>query len=335
MVKRYYQSLIVGIALAISIPFSYFVFLTISYDKSETLLNKTQYDFVNVDHAIQPLPTNYIVDQQWASLGKALFNSPLLSKDNTISCASCHMLDFGGDDGFSVSTGVGSQSGSRNSPTVLNAVFNFKQFWDGRANSLAQQIDGPIHNPIEMATSWPEVINKLSQDSYFSTAFKTLGVSHIESEHIVQALTIFEQSLITPNAPIDRYLLGDESALTPQQLRGLDKFTQFGCSACHQGRNIGGNLFQKLGQVGDIPAELAADKGKFHLTSDPLDLYVFKVPSLRNVALTAPYFHNGAVKTLPEAIQIMAKTQLGRELSSEDINDLVALLESFTAPMSH
>ena len=333
MVKQYYQSLIAGIALAIITPFAYFVFLTLNDNDVDTAAVKTQYEFVTVNHPIQPLPTITAIDERWVTLGKALFNSPLLSKDNTISCASCHMLDFGGDDGFSVSTGVENKQGVRNSPTVLNAVFNFKQFWDGRANSLAQQIDGPIHNPVEMGTSWQDITEKLRQDVYFSGAFERLGINQIEAKHIINALTVFEQSLITPNAPIDRFLMGDASALSEQQIRGLDKFNTFGCSACHQGRNIGGNLFQKLGQVGDIPPELAADKGKFALTSDPLDLYVFKVPSLRNVAETAPYFHNGAIKTLPEAVQIMAKTQLGRELSSQDIDDLVALLESFTAPV--
>lgn len=334
MSKLYYRALFIGIMLAIVIPLGYFTLFEINTNRHLSVPSKTHYEFVTVNHAIQPLPTQYTVDEHWATLGKALFHSPLLSQDNTISCASCHLLSFGGDDGFSVSTGVASRSGTRNSPTIFNAVFNFKQFWDGRANSLASQIEGPIHNPNEMATSWPVVVEKLSADNYFTGAFQQLGIRKITQQDIVKALTIYEESLITPNAPIDKYLLGDKTALTEQQIRGLDKFTQFGCSACHQGRNIGGNLFQKLGQVGDIPSELAADKGKYLLTKEPLDLHVFKVPSLRNVALTAPYFHNGAVKTLPEAVQIMASSQLGRELSQQDIDDLVALLHSFSAPIS-
>jgi cytochrome c peroxidase len=176
-------------------------------------------------------------------LGKALFNSPLLSKDNTISCASCHMIDFGGDDGFPVSTGINNSQGNRNSPTVLNTTFNFRQFWDGRARTLAEQTVGPIHNPVEMGSSWDEIIPKVSQDSYFNKAFKTLSADGVTPNNIIKAITTYEESLITPNSPIDNYLLGDKEALTAQQVRGLALFKNYGCSTCHQGRNIGGNIY--------------------------------------------------------------------------------------------
>lgn len=313
------------------VPVSYHFYLQPSNSVKE--YSPTQYQTINVDGPIQPIPKVIGIDEGWRDLGKALFHSPLLSKDNTIACSSCHSIAFGGDDGFSLSTGVGSHVGERNSPTVLNAVFNFRQFWDGREPNLARQIQGPIHNPVEMATSWPEIIEKLSKDAYFSATFSELSVEGISEQSIVKALVTFEESLVTPGAPIDRYLLGDTEALSSQQIRGLNKFINFGCTTCHQGKNIGGNFYQKLGRIDTIPEQLTQDLGKYLTSNDPGDRYVFKVPSLRNVEHTAPYFHNGAVNTLSEAVDIMAKSQLGMELSQEDNEDLVALLKSFSAPV--
>lgn len=294
---------------------------------------ETQYDYQYVDGPIQPLPKIKAIDHNWRLLGQALFHSTLLSSDNSVSCASCHVISLGGDDGFAVSTGVDDQLGQRNSPTVLNAVFNFRQFWDGREQNLALQIEGPIHNPVEMATSWPEVITKLNADPYFSSAFTSISSQGVTKENIVKALVTFEQSLVTPDAPIDRYLLGDKSALTEQQIRGLDKFISFGCATCHQGKNIGGNFYQKLGRLDEIPVKLKLDLGLYEFSKDPADKFTFKVPSLRNIAQTAPYFHNGSVATLPEAVSIMAKTQLGMDISNQDKADIVALLQSFSAPI--
>ena len=294
---------------------------------------KTEYDYQYVDGPIQPLPRIKAIDHDWRLLGQALFHSTLLSKDNTVSCASCHMITLGGDDGFAVSTGVDNQLGQRNSPTVLNAVFNFRQFWDGREQNLALQIEGPVHNPVEMATSWPEVINKLQADQYFSSAFKKVSAQGVSKDNIVKALVTFEESLVTPDAPIDRYLLGEKDALTEQQIRGLNKFTSFGCATCHQGKNIGGNFYQKLGRLDEIPVKLKLDLGLYEFSKDPADKFTFKVPSLRNIAQTAPYFHNGSISTLPEAVTIMAKTQLGMDISAEDNADIVALLQAFSAPI--
>lgn len=312
------------------LPLSYHFYLL--PENKEVTDIPTEYEFQQVEGPIQPIPKISSIDDDWRLLGRALFNSTLLSKDNSISCASCHSVNAGGDDGFAVSTGVNSQKGERNSPTVLNAVFNFRQFWDGREPSLAAQINGPIHNPVEMATNWPDVVGKLQKDPYFSKAFRDISVKGVTEQNIVKAIVTYEESLVTPNSPIDRYLLGDKAALTPQQVRGLDKFITYGCATCHQGRNIGGNFFQKLGRIDEIPQKLTKDLGRFKSSKDPADRYVFKVPSLRNVAQTAPYFHNGSVESLSEAVDIMAKTQLGLSLNERDNQDIVALLKAFSAP---
>ena len=182
-----------------------------------------------------------------------------------------------------------------------------------------------------MGSSWAEIIEKLSNDSYFRKSFYALDPQGVTTENIVKAITTYEESLITPDAPIDRYLLGDNNALTEQQKRGLDHFINHGCTTCHQGINIGGNMYQKLGRVNTTPDILVEDPGKFRITNQEQDRNVFKVPSLRNVADTAPYFHNGAVDDLPQAVRIMASAQLGRELPEREIEDIVALLHAFSS----
>jgi len=329
MEKRYYKSLLLGIFVC-SLP-SISLFVLSGEQSAAKAEQKTVYHFEKVDGPIQPIPRKIEIDTRWANLGKALFHSPLLSKNNTISCSSCHLVEFGGDDGFPVSTGVNNAKGERNSPTVLNSSFNFRQFWDGRAGSLSDQISGPVHNPIEMGSTWAQIIKKLRGDSYFAKAFLSLDVKGVTSENIVKAITIYEESLITPDAPIDRYLLGESNALTEQQQRGLKHFINHGCASCHQGANIGGNMYQKLGRIDNIPDILAEDLGRYRITNQEQDKYVFKVPSLRNVADTSPYFHNGAVDTLPEAVRIMASSQLGRDLPENEIEDIVALLNAFSS----
>ena len=323
------MSLLLGIFVCCAVP------LTLYYMSGEQSTvraeQKTVYHFETVDGPIQPIPRKLEIDTRWVNLGKALFHSPLLSKNNTISCSSCHLIDFGGDDGFPISTGVNNARGVRNAPTVLNSSFNFRQFWDGRASTLSEQISGPVHNPVEMGSSWAEIIEKLNNDTYFSKTFRSLNPQGVTRENIVKAITTYEESLITPNAPIDRFLLGNDNALTEQQQRGLDHFINYGCSTCHQGRNIGGNLYQKLGRVNSIPEMLTLDQGKYQISKHEQDRNVFKVPSLRNVADTGPYFHNGAVDNLPQAVRIMASSQLGRELPENEIEDIVALLQAFSS----
>ncbi|GLS28186.1 hypothetical protein GCM10007877_39050 [Marinibactrum halimedae] len=286
-----------------------------------------------IDGPIQPIPSIRRIESQWVVLGQALFTSPLLSKDSSVSCATCHDLANGGEDSMAVSTGIGGLKGTRNAPSVFNAVFNFRQFWDGRSHDLSDQIAGPIHNPLEMGSNWEEVINKLSKDDYFSHAFKALSEEGVTQANIIKAITIFEESLITPNAPVDRYLLGDKHALSPDQERGLQKFIDYGCVTCHQGRNIGGNVFQKIGRIDRVPKHLLKDKGRYLITENKFDEHVFKVPSLRNIEKTAPYFHDGSVADLNQAIRIMARGQLGLELEDNDVSDLRAALTAFTGEM--
>jgi len=329
----YLICIVIALAIIILIILSYY-YLTLPTTKvSNVKLSQTTFHSVRVRGAIQPIPKKITTNIKWVELGKALFNSKLLSKDNTIACASCHLIKHGGDDGFQFSTGVNNQQGTRNSPTILNAVFNFRQFWDGRSKNLTEQISDPINNPIEMATNWPDVIAKLNQSSTFKQAFKRVGNENINQKNIVKAITVFEESLITPHAPIDKFILGDNSALTVQQQRGLKKFIDFGCITCHQGQNIGGNLYQKLGRIDFVPENLQQDLGRFTLTNKESDRFVFKVPSLRNIAQTAPYFHNGSVESLERAVQIMARAQLGLSLSEQDTEDLVALLQAFTGKL--
>lgn len=332
MTSIYYRNLGTAFLIVTLIPIIYFSWLSKSHSRANTDdVVGTTYHYVQVNSPIQPIPSIASIDRNWYLLGKALFNSTLLSSDNTIACSSCHLVDYGGDDGFAVSTGVKGLQGDRNSPTVLNSTFNIRQFWDGRSASLAEQVAGPIHADNEMASTWNEVIHKLSNDNYFSKTFNNISKQGITAETITLALTIYEQSLITPNAPIDLFLLGNESALSAQQKRGFEKFQSFGCITCHQGVNIGGNIMQKLGRIGEVPDQLLQDKGKFNYTNKETDKHIFKVPSLRNVAQTSPYFHNGSIEKLPDAVKIMAKAQLGVELSELDTQDIVALLQSFSS----
>jgi cytochrome c peroxidase len=329
MDKKYYISLVLAVVLSTLFPIIFY--LNLDNNKINQTYTETTYNFEHVEGAIQPIPRSLTIDKEWLVLGKALFHSPLLSKDNTIACSSCHMVDFGGDDGFPISLGVNNAKGTRNSPTVLNASLNFRQFWDGRASSLEDQATGPIHNPVEMGSSWAEIIPKLKQDSYFNRTFSKLSDLGVTSGNILKAISTYEQSLITPNSPIDRYLLGDVEALTEQQKRGLTLFVDYGCATCHQGRNIGGNIFQKLGRIDVVPEVLTHDLGLYEITQKESDKYTFKVPSLRNIADTAPYFHNGSIDNLPDAVRIMARSQLARELTSNEVDDIVALLQSFSA----
>lgn len=329
MDKKYYFSLIFAVFLSAAL--SSLLYLHLGKYRVDTDFIETVYSFEQVEGAIQPIPRTMTIDKNWLVLGKALFHSPLLSKDNTISCASCHRVDFGGDDGFPVSIGINNAQGHRNSPTVLNATFNFRQFWDGRVTSLSQQTSEPIHNIKEMGSSWDEIIHKLNNDRYFSKEFNLLSPTGVTESNIIKAITIYEESLITPSSPIDRYLLGDENAITLQQKRGLELFVNYGCVTCHQGRNIGGNIYQKLGRIDIIPEVLTHDFGRYEVTKNEADKYLFKVPTLRNIADTGPYFHNGSIDKLSDAVRIMARTQLARELSDDEVADIVALLESFSA----
>jgi cytochrome c peroxidase len=281
--------------------------------------------------SIPKAPTN---DPKMVELGNRLFHDPRLSVDNTISCASCHSLTTGGVDRQTVSIGINGQKGSINSPTVFNSSLSIRQFWDGRARNLFEQADGPVNNPIEMGSNWPQVISKLKLDPNYVATFQQLFDNGINTTNIKTAIVAFENSLLTPNSRFDQYLLGNDEAITQEELRGYKLFKQYGCTSCHQGRAIGGNMFQKLGVMRVFFAEkekqTKADLGRFNITGKEHDRFVFKVPTLRNIALTAPYLHDGSAKTLNDVVEIMMTYQLGAEPSTSDIRLIVQFLRTLT-----
>ncbi len=283
---------------------------------------------------ITPLPRKVDADPAKVALGRRLFFDARLSHDNSLSCASCHDLARGGADGRARAIGIGGSIGPVHTPTVVNAAFNFRQFWDGRAGTLEEQAAGPVHNPKEMASAWPEVVAKLSDDPDYRTVFARLYRDGIGGPAIQDAIAAFERTLVTPDSRFDRYLRGDKAALSEREAKGYQRFKDLGCAACHQGVNVGGNLYESLGIFGnyfaDRGGEEPADQGRFNVTGREQDRHRFKVPSLRNVALTAPYFHDGSVRELRQAIRLMGRYQLGLELTDGEI----ALIEAFLGTLT-
>lgn len=271
-------------------------------------------------------------------LGKMLFFEPRLSEGHNISCNTCHNLGTGGADLAPVSLGHRWQKGGRNSPTVLNSVYNSAQFWDGRAATLADQAGGPMINPVEMGSTPEHVEEQLrgipGYATYFAAAFPGED-QPITFENAATAIAAFEATLITPNSPFDQFLAGDDGAMTDEQKVGLQLFMDQGCASCHAGMNLGGDSYQPFGVVEKpdwafLPPE---DKGRFEVTRAEEDAYVFKVPTLRNIALTPPYFHSGSVWNLNTAVGVMGAAQLGAALDAEQEANIVAYLESLTGEL--
>lgn len=286
------------------------------------------------DEPIRPIPLDVKLDAKKVALGDKLFHDKRLSANNSIACASCHDLDRGGVDGQAVSTGINGAKGPINAPTVFNSGFSFRQFWDGRADSLEAQAAGPVHNPKEMGSNWNEVIAKLGRDDALVAAFKESYADGLQAKNIQDAIATFERSLSTPNSRFDQYLRGDQKALSADELQGYRLFKQYGCIACHQGVNVGGNMFQQFGVMGDYFKQRGnptdADLGRFNVTKNPADKHFFKVPSLRNIALTAPYFHDGSARTLNDAVDVMFKFQLGRSAPAQDKELIIKFLRTLT-----
>lgn len=284
---------------------------------------------------VQPLPKSLPTDARKVALGMQLFHDPRLSADNTISCASCHSLAAGGVDGKKVSPGVGGQPGGINAPTVFNAVFNHKQFWDGRAANLQEQAGGPPLNPVEMAsTSWQQIIGKLQKDPALTTQFRKVYPDGWSGANITDAIAEFEKTLLTPGR-FDAYLRGNKHALNSEELHGYALFKANHCATCHVGKNLGGQSFERMGLAADYFAARGsaltdADNGRASVTKDPHDRQTFKTPTLRNVELTAPYFHDGSRTDLREAVRDMVKYQVGNTLSDADVNAIVAFLKTLT-----
>ena len=287
---------------------------------------------VRAAEPIKPIPQDINVNAQKVALGRALFHDRRLSRDDTISCASCHDLASGGDDGRRVSIGIEEQSGPINSPTVFNTALNFKQFWDGRADTLEAQIDDPVQSPFEMGSLWPDVVAKLYQDASYPGQFDAIYPDGITRNSIRNAIAEFMRSLTTPNSRFDRWLRGDRSALDSRERRGYALFKHYGCASCHQGANVGGNMFQVFGVLNEYFRKrgniTGADLGRFNVTGNPADRHSFKVPSLRMAAHTAPYLHDGSAATLRDAVDAMFTFQLGREAPDADKDAIVAFIRT-------
>ncbi len=276
-------------------------------------------------------------DQREAALGRRLFHDTRLSGDGSIACVSCHQLDHGGAEPRRTSLGIHGQEGPINSPSVLNAALNFVQFWDGRAADLEAQASGPMTNPLEMGNSFDLLLPAVRADpSYVAefTAIHGADADPITEATVTHAIAEYERMLITPGR-FDRFVQGDASALTDDERRGYALFASVGCTSCHTGANVGGTTYQRMGLVNDWFAQVGrpltdADRGRYNVTHDDADMFRFKVPSLRNVALTAPYLHDGSQGTLADVVPIMGHYQLGRDLTPEQVRLIVAFLGSLT-----
>ena len=289
---------------------------------------------VYIDEPIFPIPLQVKLNANKVLLGEALFNDARLSKDNDISCATCHQLDQGGDDNMAFSVTANDKKQVVNTPTIFNVSNNFRQNWNSSAENLSDHLDKLISNQSEIDSSWQYLLDKLNTDDALVHSFSTVYSAGITKETYQDALTEFERSLITPNSKFDRYLRGESQAISTEEKEGYVLFKEYGCISCHQGVNVGGNLFQKFGifynyfeKRGDISN---ADYGRKNITGREIDSHVFKVPSLRNIALTSPYFHDGATESLKDAILLMGKTQLGISISGHDINKIEMFLNTLT-----
>ncbi len=287
-----------------------------------------------INEPIKPLQQIDGLNPAKVTLGDKLFHDARLSADNTISCSSCHDLSSNGSDSLPTAVGIGNAKGPVKTPTVWNSGYNFVQFWDGRAVTLEEQIKGPVHNPIEMNSSWDEAITKLQQDPAMVSAFNGSYPDGITRKNIEDAIATFERSLVTVDSPFDRWLQGDDAALSMEAFRGYQLFKSYGCISCHQGQNVGGNMFATMGAVGyDYFAERGgeiteSDLGRYNVTGEHIDRYMFKVPSLRLVTRQKYFFHDGSKSSLTGAIQAMAHYQLGRNIGDRDASTIIVFLES-------
>jgi cytochrome c peroxidase len=291
-----------------------------------------------------PIPADNPQSEAKIELGKVLFFDPRISSTGTVSCNSCHNVMEGGDDSRPNSFGIHGKQGGRSAPTVWNAAFLSVQFWDGRAATLEEQAVGPVANPIEMGMASVDVaLDRIKQIPEYIAMFKAAfgDDAEINSDTFAKAVAAYERTLITPNTPYDKFVKGDKSALTEQQQNGMKLFAETGCTTCHNGANFSGpqlemgqGFFMKFPTFADndyvSKYQFMDDTGRHDATKNDADKHMWRVPTLRNIALTAPYFHNGAVATLDEAVRVMAKTQLNKDLSDAEVADITAFLEALT-----
>ena len=292
---------------------------------------------------VAPAPENNPTTDAKVELGKMLYMDPRVSSTGTVSCNSCHNVMEGGDDSRTVSMGVHGKTGGRNAPTVWNSAFHSVQFWDGRVDLLEDQAKGPVTNPVEMGV--PEIEQAMDKiraipgyKPYFEEAF---GKDSMTVDNAAKAVAAFERTLITPDSPYDKYVKGDKKAMTAQQVTGMETFASTGCTACHSGpvfngpkMEFGQGFYAKFPTFADNAYnekyKLSVDKGREEATGKAADAHMYRVPTLRNITDTAPYFHNGSVNDLSEAVRLMAKTQLNKDLSDKEVKDIVAFLGALT-----
>ncbi|WP_298217755.1 cytochrome c peroxidase [Halothiobacillus sp.] len=291
-----------------------------------------------------PEPADNPTTPEKVELGRILYMDPRFSSTGTVSCNSCHNVMLGGDDNRPVAMGVHGQMGGRSAPTVWNAAFSSAQFWDGRAASLEEQAKGPVVNPVEMGMSeLKSAIDRVRAIAGYKPYFeKAFGKDAMTADNAAKAVAAFERTLITPNSPYDRYVKGEKQAMTKQQVKGMETFARVGCASCHSGAAFSGPMLSNNGKPFQMKFptfsdsayvskyNLDKDMGRFEVTKSESDKHMFKVATLRNIELTAPYFHNGSVKTLDEAVKVMGKVQLNKDLSDDEVKDIVAFLHALT-----
>jgi cytochrome c peroxidase len=322
--------LIILIACLILVP----LITTMDAKAEDGLLQKSQSTFKPVPDSPPELKNNTITPEK-VELGKMLYFEPRLSASNLISCNTCHNLGTGGVDLQETSIGHAWQKGPRNAPTVLNSVFNIAQFWDGRAKDLAEQAKGPVQASVEMSNSPERVVETLNSMPRYVELFKKSfpgDENPVSFDNTVKAIEAFEATLLTPGSRFDKYLIGDQGALNERETQGLALFVDKGCAGCHNGINLGGTGYFPFGLVKKPGADILPpeDKGRFTVTNTATDEYVFKVPTLRDIELTAPYFHSGQVWSLKQAVGIMGSAQLGIELTEDDTDKITAFLLTLT-----
>ena len=285
---------------------------------------------VSANEPIQPIKAAKVANADVVELGKMLFFDPRLSKSGFISCNSCHNLSMGGTDNIPTSIGHKWQQGPINAPTVLNASMNLAQFWDGRAKDLKEQAGGPIANPGEMASTHKVAVEVLQSIPQYRAHFaKAFGSDQVDIDRVTTAIAAFEETLVTPGSRFDKWLEGDKKALNAQEVEGYELFKSSGCAGCHNGPAVGGALYQKFGVHHPYKTASKAE-GRKAVTGKDTDLNVFKVPTLRNIELTYPYFHDGAAATLEDAVKTMGKIQLDRDFNKKEIDSIVAFLKTLT-----
>lgn len=298
------------------------------------------------DEPVCPIPESVEFDKAKAELGERLFNDGRISLDGTITCATCHVLEDGGADHADerVSEGINGLKGGVNAPTVYNSEFNVRQFWNGRAADLREQAEGPATNPVEMGDqSWDQICERLSKDKALVKEFEALYPEEgLTKMTVTDAIAEFERTLITPNSRFDKYLKGDKDAITPEELLGYEKFKENACATCHTGAILGGRSFEYLNIYGDYFSNRtyeigynSDDDGLKSFTGKVEDLHKFKVPGLRNISLTAPYFHDGTFRTLEDAVKAMARYELGKDLTDNDIQSIVAFMNTLDGENPH